>query len=604
MSVNGSLDRLLESVSDGTPVDWAGAETAAEGSERARVGALRAVARIVEFNRELQRAPGPLGAPTPDAGPTRWGPLTLLERIGAGTNGAVWRAWDATLEREVALKFLDTPTVAGDDPAALLNEARALARVRHRGVVAVHGIATHDGRTGLWMELLRGRTLADRIDRGGALPAGEVVRLGRELAAALAAVDGAGLVHRDLKPANVLIEPDGRVVLTDFGLGARRDGLVGPATRASGTPVFMAPEVLNGAMATHRSDIYALGVTLWWALAGRPPFVARTLEELKREAAAGPAVGLARVAPESPRALVTAIERAISPDPAQRWGAAEELAAALDAVTPSGAGAAKPATAVRRGILAAAALLALVAGAVWLAPRLTPPNPDGGPDPGKKPAAGAPTTAAPAATMPLASPSPSAAGAEAGSALLYTVEATLLGRSEETTRRLAAGDRVRPGDQLSLEFRASRRMWVYVLNEDERGETYLLFPQPLFDRANPLPTDSTLVLPGTIGGRENAWTVTSRGGREHFLIVAGTEPLPEIEAELARLPAVTPDRTVRYARVGAATMERLRGVGGVAPVPATPTPRRAGAFERFEALAGRETVTRPVWVRRITLRNP
>jgi hypothetical protein len=186
----------------------------------------------------------------------------------------------------------------------------------------------------------------------------------------------------------------------------------------------------------------------------------------------------------------------------------------------------------------------------------------------------------------------------------FNVEAALVSRSGGAYRRLAAGDRVSPGDWLSLEFRASKPMWVYVLNEDERGETFLLFPQPLFDLANPINSDSTMVLPGPVGGQENAWRVTSRGGREHFLVVASPEPVPDIEAELQRLPDVKPGRPIQYAAIPPATVERLRGVGGVAALPEEAAPRRAGAFERFQALAGRETVTQGVWVRKITLENP
>ena len=147
---------------------------------------------------------------------------------------------------------------------------------------------------------------------------------------------------------------------------------------------------------------------------------------------------------------------------------------------------------------------------------------------------------------------------------------------------------------------------MYVLNEDERGERYLLFPQPLFDAKNPLPADSTLLLPGSIGGRENAWTVTSAGGREHFLIVASPEAVPELEAELGRLPAPEPGRPIRYAAVGAQAIETLRGVGGVTAVPPSNEVRRASgsAFQRFRALAGRETGVRGAWVRQVALENP
>src|SRR5678809_1048651 len=126
----------------------------------------------------------------------------------------------------------------------------------------------------MWMEFLRGPTLAEEIERRGALPVVEVVRLGTELCAALEAVDRASLVHRDIKPANVVLESDGRVVLTDFGLGWR-SGTGEKAPRRSGTPIFMSPEILAGEAPSHRSDVYALALTLRWALTGQPPLRAR-----------------------------------------------------------------------------------------------------------------------------------------------------------------------------------------------------------------------------------------------------------------------------------------------------------------------------------------
>lgn len=560
------IDDLAESISDGRAPAWSEDELSASPSLRA----LRDVSRIAEFNRGLQRSAPTSGSSRTTSEPGRWGGLLLLEPAGAGANGEVWRAWDPSLQREVALKLL--AAAPGEGGAPLLEEARALARVRHPNVVAVHGIGDEGGRTGLWMEFLAGPTLAAEIERRGPLPADQVERLGRDLAQALQAVHAAGLVHRDVKPANVILEHSGRTVLTDFGLGQRRVLSESEPVRMSGTPLFMSPERLRGQAATPRSDVYALGVTLWCALAGRLPFGSTTIGDLRREADAGPARALRAERPDAPEVLVRAIERAMHPDPAQRPASAAEFVALLDA---------KPmASAVRpqTHLWAMAAGLVLVLALGWLAVRNLGPRV---PSPAK-----APVVATPAAPA------------------TYDVEATLVKRGTGGWVRLADGDRVTPGDQLSLEFRATRRTWVYVLNEDERGESYLLFPQPRFDVANPISPDAASVLPGTIGGAENAWTVTSRGGREHFLIVASPEPVAELEAELGRIPPAAPDRPIEYAPVSAPTMERLRGVGGVATVRSDDRPRRAGTFDRFEALAGREQGVQGVWVRRVTLENP
>ena len=331
-----SLDRITRSVSDGSPVDWDQVEV--DGTLDAdTVGAMREVARIAEFNRVLQRAEekpsqtvlqqGSEGVPL-----QRWRDLTLLEPIGTGAKGEVWRAWDSTLQRQVALKFLLTSPSdpSSSDSRDLLNEARALARVRHPSIVTVHGIAEHEGRIGMWMECVPGGTLAREIERVGALPAHDVARVGLQLCAALGALETAGLVHRDIKPTNILLESEQRVVLTDFGLGWRRDhDPEDAAPKSSGTPYFMAPEVLAGGRPTHQSDLYALGVTLWWALAGQAPFQAKTISELRQESEHGPARSLESLNPAAPADLVGAILWAMNPNVAQRPRSAAELAARL-----------------------------------------------------------------------------------------------------------------------------------------------------------------------------------------------------------------------------------------------------------------------------------
>ncbi len=566
------LDTLLSSVSEGLAVDWQ-AESERPGStlERSQIDALRDVARIVEFNRALQRSPSgsksPLAAAA--AGTRRWGSLLLLEQVGAGASGEVYRAWDPTLEREVALKLM-RPGLAGNDHP-LLEEARALARLRHPEVVSVYGIGEEAGQIGLWMEFLRGEDLAQRIERMGPLPAAEVVRIGVAISRALTAVHAGGLLHRDIKPANVVLTEEHRVVLTDFGLGQRRALQDDDPLRISGTPMFMAPERLSGESATTRSDLYALGVTLWCALTGRPPFTARTMGELREQSSAGAKRSLHEERPDLPAGLIATIECAMAASPEARFANAEEMGTALEmALVPPRV---EPSP-VRMLLTVAAAAAMVFAG--WLVLR-----------------------------QPAKAPAPIPAATSVSTALpTFDLEASIVRRNDGQRARLSTGDRVGPGDQLALEFRATRPAHVYLLNEDERGESYLLFPQPLFELQNPLPADTTLLLPGTMGGDVSAWTVTSRGGREHFLVIASLEPVSELEAELARLPAPTPGRAPRYAMIPAASVERLRGVGGVSAVPSDAAPQRAGTFDRFHSLAGRERDVRGVWVRQVTLENP
>jgi len=589
------VEELLKSISDGNPVDWDSITRDASTGDRVRIAALSELSRIAAFSRSLQRGGEPFASPAAGsaAQPERWGDLLLLEPLGSGASADVYRAWEIRLQREVALKLL-RPDAAGnagrDADAALLQEGRAAARIRHPSVVTVHGIDSHDGRVELWMDLVRGVTLEQIVHDRGPLTADTAIRIGIDVGSAIAAVHGAGLLHRDVKPANIVRDERGRYVLTDFGLGCRT-AATSLASAQSGTPMYMAPELFAGAAASERSDIYALGLTLWFALAGRHPFEADSLAKLMAQSGQGPA-RLREVRSEIPEEIAALVDRAVARRPEDRPASAARFVETLESCA-TGARAAAPGSPGSRGATRrsarGAALAALLAIAIATAAIVTLRNGRDDSAANRARVANAPATAAPAPAAPA-----------------YDVEAAFLKRDDDAAARLLNGDRVSPGDRLSLEVRATRAAWVYVLNEDDRGEHYILFPQPRFDTKNPIPADRTLLLPGTIDGLENAWTVTSAGGREHFLIVVSPEPLPEIEADLGRLPAAEPGRPIEYAQVGASTVEVLRGVGGVSPLPAgaAQPAARSRAFDRFRALAGRETGVSGVWTRQIVFENP
>ncbi|MGH7726937.1 MAG: serine/threonine-protein kinase [Candidatus Eiseniibacteriota bacterium] len=573
------VEDLLAAVSDGHPVDWAAASRDFELDGRMRLDALQEVSRIADFNRRLQEEA--TGGPMPE----RWGELLLLERIGTGANAEVLRAWDPALHREVALKLLP----AGVEDTQLLEEGRAAARIRHPHVAAVHGIDRRNGRLGMWMELVRGRNLEQEVRARGPLTPGETTRLGREIASALVAVHAAGLLHRDVKPANIVHDAEGRYVLTDFGLGVSQDDAARGAAGSAGTPMYMAPELLTGASPSEPSDVYGLGLVLWFALAGRHPFPAEALPHLAKAAAVGPKPALREIRTDVPHGLLEIVERAIASDPALRTSQARAVSNALDGLAVPGDGRTVSDRPRRVSPVVLVSLVAAAAAAAAITTTLLRT---------RKPA-----------TVPVVAPagpaSPSSPSSPAP-VTTYAVQASFLRHDARGEARLVSGDRVKPGDRLSLEFHATRAAWVYVLDEDERGERYLLFPQPLFDTPNPLAADSVYRLPGAIGGRDQGWTVTSRGGREYLLVVASPEPVSELEAELHRLPAPRPGRPIEYATVGETSVERLRGIGGVSPVPSGPS-RPAGptpAFARFRALAGREGEVSGVWVRQISLENP
>src|SRR5439155_3218577 len=256
-----------------------------------------------------------------------WAHLTLIERLGGGTFGEVYRAWDRDLEREVALKLLRNDESDGDLTASrIANEGRLLARVSHHNVIAVHGVAVHDERVGLWMELVRGVTLEQQLASTGPLSAREAAAIGIDLCRALAAIHAAGLLHRDVKAQNVMRADGGRIVLMDLGTG--RDASRGArhgVPELAGTPLYLAPEIYVGSSASARTDLYSLGVLLYHLVTNSFPVRATSVDQLQRAHANGELTRLRDARADVPTAFVRVVDRAISPEPAKRYASAGEV---------------------------------------------------------------------------------------------------------------------------------------------------------------------------------------------------------------------------------------------------------------------------------------
>jgi serine/threonine protein kinase len=352
-------DGLAAAILDGTPIDWGAAEVSAQPEERSLLREFRLLAAVADLYRNPAAITldSPSGARHPDVprraieAPPHWGTLRVLERIGHGAFGDVYRAWDPRLDREVALKLL--PASDSDSVGtSIIEEGRLLARVRHPNVVTIYGAERIEGRVGLWMELVRGRTLQQLVDERQPLTAAETARIGAELVDAVGAVHAAGLLHRDIKPSNVMLAEDGRVVLMDFGTGRELEETAGGGL--AGTPLYLAPEVLAGGQATVRSDIYSLGVVLYHMLTGSFPVRAASLRELQAARENSAPTPLRARRPDLPKGQTRVIERAIHRDPATRYESAAALARDLRAVVPL-----PLRTKVVRGGIAAALLAAL-----------------------------------------------------------------------------------------------------------------------------------------------------------------------------------------------------------------------------------------------------
>jgi serine/threonine protein kinase len=210
------------------------------------------------------------------------GRYRVLGLAGRGGMGEVYRAEDLKLEQQVALKFLPAGL---DNPARLdrlFGEVRTARQVSHPAVCRVWDIGEADGQHFLSMEYVDGENLSSLLRRIGRLPEDKAVDIAKQICAGLAAAHEKGVIHRDLKPANIMLDDQGKVRITDFGLAGLADSFRGDDVR-SGTPAFMSPEQIQGREVTFRSDIYSLGLVLYELFTGRRAFEGRTQAELARQ---------------------------------------------------------------------------------------------------------------------------------------------------------------------------------------------------------------------------------------------------------------------------------------------------------------------------------
>jgi serine/threonine-protein kinase len=339
MAADDPLVDLAGAVADGDAIDWAPAQSSAGSLEDAEaIRQLEMIARIAAIHRRAHSGSAGSSASAaraervrvdPDA--PRWGPLVILEKLGAGAFADVYRAWDTSLDREVALKRLRrrSADVSGD---TIAREGQLLARVHHANVMAIYGAQVIDGQVGIWGEFLRGRTLAQLVADGGPLSADEALVFADAICRALAAAHRAGLLHRDVKAQNVMREKGGRVVLMDFGLGRELDR-EGAGFELAGTPLYLAPEMFAGGRASVQSDLYSLGVLLFFLVTGTFPVTGASIEEIRDRHASGQRQRLQDLRPDLPASFVQVVERAIDPDPARRYESAGAMQSAVTTAT-------------------------------------------------------------------------------------------------------------------------------------------------------------------------------------------------------------------------------------------------------------------------------
>jgi hypothetical protein len=263
-------------------------------------------------------------------GLTKIGRYEVLERVGRGGMGALYRGHDPVLDRDVAIKLMHGDF--SDDESArprFFREARAAARLQHRNIVTIFEFAEEDGVPYIVMEFLRGRSLAARMAASPPLTLLERIDIVDQLCTGLGFAHARGVIHRDVKPANVWLQDDGTVRLLDFGIAILTAATMTRGGESMGSASYMSPEQIEGHTVDGRADIFSAGVVLYELLAGQRPFAGDSPTAVMMKILSAPPRPITEVAPDLPPPLVAAVERALQKSPDQRYARADDFASEL-----------------------------------------------------------------------------------------------------------------------------------------------------------------------------------------------------------------------------------------------------------------------------------
>ncbi len=575
------LEDLARAVADGSPVNWG--EAAKQGDAAGHeLAALKQIHELHAKHRQhvLDESNSDLLRKLPRANDRLHQGFDVQEELGAGAFGRVFKARDLALDRVVALKILDRAGAATpEERARFIREAQLLASVEHENVLHIWSIDEREGALRLSLEFIDGVTLKHLVEEQGPLSADEAARIGIDLCRALAAAHAKGLVHRDVKPANAMRAQGGRIVLLDFGLAhavaSARTDAVGATP---GTPFMMAPEARDQPdQIGPATDLYALGVSLYWLVCGNYPWDTANIDELFDEKCAGRFKPMTDRRADVPPEFATILHRAIDRDPTRRFATAGELELALQEFLSRRPGA-PPTVPVkeirpkkRRLATLLVAAAAVIAGAfAWgFWPR--------------------PKSVAPPFKLDCA---------------YFLHRQTDDGKTFEREVALAEGSEVRPGDGISLMVTVDRPLYLYVINEDAADAVNNLFPVPTSQLKNPIflePEAGPVRLPGPDAeGHVQCWKVTSSGnGQEAFIVIASTERNSFAEFFQGTYPyaGAPPDSgKPKTLEDGAAEFKKgaLRGVGGMATLDPESLVKAAGVAQPGRKFPRLEQVIRVI----------
>jgi serine/threonine-protein kinase len=265
------------------------------------------------------------------------GRFEILEELGRGSMGAVYKARDPQIGRVVAIKIILSAHLASEDleqyRQRFQREAQAAGRLSHPGIVTIHDIAEDEsGQPYLVMEFVEGTPLDKVLSQGQRLPLEQALETGIQVARALDYAHRRGVIHRDIKPANILLTAEGGAKIADFGIAKLAGTQMTQAGQVMGTPAFMSPEQFSGAAVDARSDLFSLGAVLYWMFTGQRPFAGDTFTSMSFKIVYAPHTPARQVQPGLPEALDTVLGRALAKNPADRYASCAELASDLEAL--------------------------------------------------------------------------------------------------------------------------------------------------------------------------------------------------------------------------------------------------------------------------------
>ncbi|MFZ6767162.1 serine/threonine protein kinase [Undibacterium sp. Di26W] len=272
----------------------------------------------------------------------RVGRFYLSERIGMGSNGAVYRGHDPVIDRDVAIKIFSAGNNAADKKQReqqFINEARAAGRLSHPNIVTIFDASSEGGSTFIAMEFLQGKDLRHLLADGREFDIIETANIIQKIADALEYAHGNGVIHRDIKPANIFVLPSQQPKVVDFGI-ARAPNRVLDETREQshtlfnnnimGTPNYMSPEQANGKQVTALTDVYSLGAVMYEMLTGQKPFQSQDVDKLLQQIVSKPPKNPSEICANIPESLSRIVMKAMQKDPSARYESAAEMSLALE----------------------------------------------------------------------------------------------------------------------------------------------------------------------------------------------------------------------------------------------------------------------------------